>query len=159
MGAHSRLEGVLRAVKRDHERLVALLASLVSQADPVVRWEIFDDLRRTLDAHTRAERLALFPLFDGDHRLPSAAKADDAHREIDAIVDELAATRPFAATWYELSNQLRQQVEAHFASEEGALFEAGHALLPANALRQVGNRLVDRRNDLTPNAGALIGLR
>jgi hypothetical protein len=157
MVPYTRLEGVLRVVKRDHQRVVGLLASLVSQADPILRWEIFDDLRRTLDAHARAERAAFYPLFDSDRLLPSALKADDEHGEIDAITDELAATRPSAASWYELSKQLRQRVEAHLASEEGALFEAAHAMLPATTLRRLGDHMLQVRGDRARDGGSLIG--
>jgi len=158
MVPYGRLEGVLRVVKRDHQRVVALLASLVTQADPILRWEIFDDLRRTLNAHARAERAAFYPLFDSDRLLPSALKADDEHSVIAAITDELAATRPFAASWYELSKQLREQVELHFASEEGALFEAAHTLLPATTLRRVGDQMLQVRRELAPDVTLLTGI-
>jgi len=142
MVPYGRIEGVLKVIKRDHQRIVALLASLVSQPDPLLRWEIFDDLRRLLDAHARAERAAFYPLFGNDRLWPSALGSDDQHAAIQSIVDELAASRPFTTAWYELSRELRQQVEAHIASEEGALFEVAYTSQQPATLRALGELML-----------------
>jgi len=142
MAPYSRIEGVLHVIKRDHQRIVALLASLVSQPDPLLRWEIFDDLRRLLDAHARAERAAFYPLFGNDRLWSSALSADHEHGAIQAIVDELAASRPLTTAWYELSRQLRHQVESHLASEESCLFDALRTSEQPATLRMLGERML-----------------
>lgn len=119
-------DGIFGRLVEDHDVHRELLARIAqTSGDTPERAELFKELTRELKGHAAAEEQALWSSVlrkpevteDGRHAVAE-------HKEIDDMLNELAARDMATGAWLLRFNALREEYLHHIREEEQELFEA-----------------------------------
>jgi len=154
---------VFTLLRRDHERLRALCANILSQvgqADPAERQAGFRELRAELELHAQVEDLHVYRVFQqAEPTREAAARALEAHRQIKALLDRLGALAPGDWHWVTTFRELHQAVEQHIAEEEQEMFAQAPRVLTSGEAEELGAAVEvakqEVRGEVPPPAGGL----
>ena len=130
----------------DHESVRELFDEMaeVSKGAVAERKAILDEIRRELEAHSRAEEDVFYPAVAGlendlAQRLVFAAA--EAHAGIQLLLDELAQLEPGDEDFEDRLGELRQDVEDHAEDEEEELFPIAREMLGPERLEALGKEI------------------
>lgn len=115
---------IFEDLKNDHDRHRKLLAQL-SEAEPEERAQLFEELRKELQAHAAAEEESLYSTMLAVPDLRDEARHSvSEHKEIDDKLGELCEADPKSADWAEAFGELRHRYLHHIEEEEEEMFPA-----------------------------------
>jgi hemerythrin superfamily protein len=146
-------------LRRDHETMDRLFRQLAESrpTDLAARRVLFRMLKSELEAHSRIEEEVFYPAVMRLRSAPareSVRNALEEHQAIDGLlaeIDQMETDDPqFAARLL----ALRQAVERHVVTEEGALFSEARIHLTDERLEALGRQMETRRRELASSAVA-----
>ena len=113
-------------LKSDHDRHRDLIARIedTSRKDDERR-ELFEELRKELQAHAAAEEEALYSAMLANPELRDEARHSVAeHKEVDDLLGELVEADPGSSTWSATFERMRERYLHHIEEEEEEMFPA-----------------------------------
>jgi len=152
----------IQLLKEDHKKVRALLSDLESttRRGSKKRAELLATIARELDVHTKIEEEIFYPAFK-----QAGGKADDAklyheaveeHRAAgDMVLPDLLKTAPDSEQFGGRAKVLKELVEHHAQEEEREMFKRAREVLSAAELRELGERMAERKQELMAGAGAM----
>ena len=122
---------IFEALREDHDTQ-RQLADLVlkTEGDSDGRRELFDRLKRELEAHAGAEeRYFYVPLMEHDQTQDKARHSVSEHKELDDFVEQLESYDMSGPQWIQTARELVDRLTHHLDEEEHEVFQlAGKAL-------------------------------
>jgi hemerythrin-like domain-containing protein len=141
----------LTLVRRDHERLEALLERILRGAGGTAEAGAvpLDELRAALRHHVDQEESILYPIFRERARraevdLAPLDRAVEQHRLIDRLARELLDTGPDGDGVRAKLTVLVEQVRTHLDAEDAVLLTAIEDLMDDDSLLELGRRMEQR---------------
>ena len=121
-------------LKKDHDRHRNLLDRIeATSRGSDERAELFEELRKELQAHAAAEEESLYTVMLANPDLRDEARHSVAeHKEIDDLLGELAEIETNDLGWITKFRQLRHLYEHHIDEEEEEMFPAASKELPSH---------------------------
>lgn len=117
-------------LKRDHDKHRALLDKLSAASEPAARRQLFEELRKELQAHAAAEEESLYATMLGDPELRDDARHSvSEHKEIDDKLGELLDADEGSSDWEETFRELRHRYLHHIDEEEEEMFPKASEVL------------------------------
>ena len=122
---------IYEALKKDHDKLKPLLATLVksSMADEETRAKLIAKIRDELIPHSRAEEAIFYNslrTIEGTKALVAHSYTE--HLEAEALLRSLQTMDAMNIEWKKTAQKLKTSVEHHIA-EEGRIFSAAKLVL------------------------------
>jgi hemerythrin superfamily protein len=111
----------LRADHAGHRKLLSRIAEI--KTDTAERRELFEDFTREAKGHAAAEEQALYSTVMRKPDLTSDARHSvSEHKEIEDLLNDVAATEPVDEEWIEAFAELRHTYLHHIEEEESEMF-------------------------------------
>ena len=152
----------IQLLKQDHKTVRELLAELESTTKRASkrRAELVAKLAQEIDVHTRIEEEIFYPAFkeagdkSDDAKLYFEAKEE--HRAAgEMVLPDLLKTAPDSEEFSGRAKVLKELIEHHAREEEREMFPRARELFSAGELRELGERMLERKQALLAGAGAL----
>ena len=130
---------ILHLIDADHQKVAELFQQLhntrgVSQN----RRRLFAELKKELALHTHAEEQVFYPALQAsDEAHDMVLDAQEEHRLVSELLEEMAPDADAEAEWGEKLDELQENVEGHIEEEENELFEVARQLFSAEQSRQL----------------------
>ncbi|MCW3834659.1 hemerythrin domain-containing protein [Sphingomonas canadensis] len=130
----------------DHERQRELITRIAeTSGDSPERRELFETLRRELQAHAAAEEETLYATMLADPELRDDARHSvSEHKEVDDILGELVETEMSSPGWLTRFKTMRERYLHHIDEEEEEMFPTAEKRLSAAEEERLG-RAFERR--------------
>jgi hemerythrin superfamily protein len=111
-------------LKADHDRHRALIAQIEETGrKDEERRELFEALRKELQAHAAAEEEALYSVMLANPELRDEARHSvSEHKEVDDMLGELTDKDPSGLLWMTRFKQMRDRYLHHIEEEEEEMF-------------------------------------
>ncbi len=124
-------ETIFEALRDDHETQRTLVSILVeTHGESEGRRELFDKLRRELEAHAAAEeRFFYVPLMESDVTQEQARHSVAEHKELDDYVEQLEGYDMTAPQWLITARELAERLIHHLDEEETEVFPVAGRVL------------------------------
>ncbi|MCB0967361.1 MAG: hemerythrin domain-containing protein [Ilumatobacter sp.] len=122
---------IFEALRSDHETQRELADLLLkTEGDSDGRRELFDRLKRELEAHAGAEeRFFYVPLMEHDLTQDKARHSVSEHKELDDFVEQLEEYDMSGSQWIQTAREMVHRLTHHLDEEEQEVFQlAGKAL-------------------------------
>lgn len=134
-------------LKADHDRHRELLEKLgETQGDSAQRRELFEELRKELQAHAAAEEESLYATMLGDPDLRDEARHSVAeHKEIDDYLGELMDTEMGSGAWLNKFKEMRHRYLHHIDEEEDEMFPEADKELDRATEEQMADKFEERK--------------
>lgn len=128
---------IFEDLKRDHEKHRTLLDKLSRTESHDERRDLFETLRKELQAHAAAEEESLYATMLGNPELRDDARHSvSEHKEIDDKLGELLEADEESAEWEDAFGELRHRYLHHIDEEEEEMFpKAAEELSPETEAR------------------------
>ncbi len=143
---------IFDALRDDHDTQRTLLARLLdTQGDSDARQELYDRLKRELEAHAAAEeRYFYVPLMESDVTQDKARHSVAEHKELDDFLERLDGYRMEGSQWIQTARDLGERLTHHLDEEEHEVFQLAGRELDAAAKQSLGDEYradMERRRD------------
>jgi hemerythrin superfamily protein len=124
---------IFEDLKRDHDKHRTLLSKLSEADEPEQRRDLFEELRKELQAHAAAEEESLYATMLGNPELRDEARHSvSEHKELDDKLGELLDVDEASSAWDQAFGELQHRYLHHIDEEEDEMFpKAGDVLDPA----------------------------
>lgn len=134
-------------LKADHDRHRELLEKLgETQGDSEERRELFEELRKELQAHAAAEEESLYATMLGDPDLRDEARHSVAeHKEIDDYLGELINTEMGSGAWLSKFKEMRHRYLHHIDEEEEEMFPEADKELDRATEERMADKFEERK--------------
>ena len=142
----------LTLLRKDHSAVKLLFSKFdrISKTDHDRRSELFAQIRRELQLHSRAEEQIFYPalkaLNGAGQRLASQALKE--HEEIDTLLIQISRLKPSDKNFDDNFEMLLESMEYHVEEEEGEIFQFAEENCSAQELEELGNQIEQRRRFL-----------
>jgi hemerythrin superfamily protein len=141
---------VLSLLKKDHDTVKALFAKFdrTGRTDYDRKWELFDDIRRELMVHSKAEEEIFYPALkalNGDGR-KLVTRAVKEHRDVDELILQIARLDPVDEKFDDRVAALMEDVDHHIEEEEGQIFQFAKENCPEQELEEMGVEVEKRKS-------------
>jgi len=114
---------IFQELKRDHDKHRDLLEKLSDADSRDERRDLFETLRKELQAHAAAEEESLYATMLGNPDLRDEARHSvSEHKEIDDKLGELQEADEASSEWEETFGELRHRYLHHIEEEEEEMF-------------------------------------
>ncbi len=122
---------IFEALREDHGVQRTLSDLLVkTHGDSEGRDELFDKLKRQLQAHAKAEeRYFYIMLMEDDLTQEKARHSVAEHHEIDELIETLEKTEFSSPAWVGHAEKLRKRLNHHLDEEEHEVFQMAGKVL------------------------------
>ena len=153
----------IQLLKQDHKTVRGLLSDLEATTRRALkrRGELLAKVAREIDVHTRIEEEIFYPAFKQagdrgeDAQLYHEARAD--HRAAgEMVLPDLLKTAPDSEEFGGRAKVLKELVEHHAREEEREMFPRARQLLTAAQLRELGERMMERKQELLAGSVAAV---
>ena len=123
---------IYAALKADHNRHRELLERIGDTSLlGTQRAELFEELRKELQAHAAAEEESLYATMLANPELRDEARHSvSEHKEVDDLLGELDKMSTHDPRWYLKFKQMRHRYEHHIQEEEEEMFPAASKAIP-----------------------------
>jgi hemerythrin superfamily protein len=136
-------QDALSLLKQDHQTISSYFEKIAAaKGSPQKQEELYAQLKYELDAHSAAEEQEFYPALkklDGASALVSEAQA--AHALFVKLFGELSALPVDDKEWLNKITALKENVQQHFAQEEGPMFKLAQTAWSEKQLQEMGTRL------------------
>jgi hemerythrin-like domain-containing protein len=132
----------------DHRDVKRLLDELETTTERGVktRHELFERIKELLTVHETIEEEIFYPaLREHPKTKEIALEGYEEHDVVDLIMGELATLPTDDETWGPKAKVMIENLRHHIEEEEGEMFPAARRALSAEELRELGERMTDRR--------------
>jgi hemerythrin superfamily protein len=147
-------QNAIEMLKADHETVRSLLEKLTqttARADKT-RTDLLARIAAELSVHTTIEEEIFYPALRETGEAEAARmyyEALEEHRAVEELVlPDLQGTKPASEQFSGRAKVLKELVEHHAEEEEEEMFPLAKKLLGAEALRELGERMAERRKAL-----------
>ena len=131
----------LTLLMEDHDRFKDMLkrGEDTSERERATRVQLFDDLKRQLEAHERMEEEVLYPALKEHPRTKEIVlEGYEEHHVADVILEEIADTDPEDERWAAKWKVLKENIEHHIEEEEGDMFPKARKIFDRDELAALG---------------------
>lgn len=124
---------IFNDLKQDHDRQRELLAQIAETSDgSAERRDLFETLRKELQAHAAAEEESLYATMLANPDLRDDARHSvSEHKEVDDFLGELVEIDIESSAWMRKFKEMRHRYEHHIDEEEEEMFPAAAEKLSA----------------------------
>lgn len=138
---------IFRDLKADHDRHREMLAKLgETKGDSPERRDLFEELRRELQAHAAAEEESLYATMLACPELRDEARHSvSEHKEIDDFLGELIEIDMASSAWLAKFKDMRHRYLHHIDEEEEDMFPSAAETLSADAERRMAETFERRK--------------
>src|SRR5262249_21724898 len=142
----------LNLLKKDHASIKSLFGRFdrASKTDLDKRSDLFEQIRRELQIHSRAEEEIFYPALkalNGEgHGLVSQAIKD--HKEVDQLLMQISRLNRTNKTFDEKFEALAESVDHHVDEEEGEIFRFAEENFSERELEDIGRQIDERKRFL-----------
>ncbi len=144
----------IQLLKDDHKAVKALLGELARTTTRAVkrRATLLREIHLNLHAHTRIEEEIFYPAYReaGDkEQVKLYYEALEEHRAAgDLVLPGLLQTDPSSEQFSGRAKVLKELVEHHVEEEEQQMFKQARSLLDKETLRELGERMTQRKQEV-----------
>ena len=145
----------LELLEQDHDRVRALLEELAETTPRAKkrRRELLEEIAEELRAHTRVEEEIFYPALqeaaETEEQKKILYEAFEEHRAVDELVlPDLAETDVETIQFGGRAKVLKDLVDHHADEEEDEMFKHARKLLSKEELRDLGERMQQRKRQL-----------
>ncbi len=148
----------LKLLKKDHSTVQSLFGKFdrTGKTSHEERYELFVQIRRELQIHSRAEEEIFYPALkalNGDgRRLVSEALKE--HRDIDELLTQISRLKPTDKNFDEKVETLIENVDHHIEEEEGEIFQFAEENCSGEELEDLGHQIEERKRILDQQMAA-----
>ena len=153
----------IQLLKQDHKTVRGLLSDLEATTRRALkrRGELLAKVAREIDVHTRIEEEIFYPAFKQAGDRGEDAKlyheAREEHRAAgEMVLPDLLKTAPDSEEFGGRAKVLKELVEHHAREEEREMFPRARQLLTAAQLRELGERMMERKQELLAGSMAAV---
>ena len=144
---------VLKLLKKDHSTVKSLFNKFdgTGKSSHEKRAEIFEQIRRELQIHARAEEEIFYPALkslNGTESRKLVSEALREHKEVDELLTQLSRLRPSDKNFDEKIETLIENVDHHVEEEEGEIFRFAEENCSEERLDELGNEMEQRKKTL-----------
>ncbi len=132
---------IYELLARDHQRAIDLFAHVLDTRREQLRLRerTFDALKRELKIHAAMEEQAFYSILrEFDETRELILEADERHRIVDRLLEELTTMDKSTEQWWAKLRILRDNVAYHVEEEESELFEKAREVLTLGDAKQLG---------------------
>lgn len=144
-------KSAIEMLKADHVVLRSLLEKLTETTERAqkTRTELLARIASELSVHTTLEEEIFYPALresGDDEAARMYFEALEEHRAVEELVlPDLEKTKPASEQFSGRAKVLKELIEHHADEEEDEMFPLAKKLLGAQALRELGERMAERR--------------
>jgi hemerythrin-like domain-containing protein len=126
-------------IEQDHQKVTGLFQQLhKAKGSGKNRQHLFAQLKEELEFHTHTEEQVFYPaLQESDELHDMVLDAQEDHRLVSEMLEELASTSETDEEWDEKLEALQENIEGHVEDEESELFEAARQLFSPEQARRL----------------------
>lgn len=136
---------IFKDLKRDHDRHRQLLEQ-IADCDGKNRGDLFEELRKELQAHAAAEEESLYSTMLGHPDLRDEARHSvSEHKEIDDKLGELMDLDTKSDKWTDAFGELRHRYLHHIDEEEEEMFPSASETLSDEAEQRLARIFESRK--------------
>ena len=153
----------IQLLKQDHKTVRGLLSDLEATTRRALkrRGELLAKVAREIDVHTRIEEEIFYPAFKQAGDRGEDAKlyheAREEHRAAgEMVLPDLLKTAPDSEEFGGRAKVLKELVEHHAREEEREMFPRARQLLTAAQLRDLGELMMERKQELLAGSVAAV---
>ena len=153
----------IQLLKQDHKTVRGLLSDLEATTRRALkrRGELLAKVAREIDVHTRIEEEIFYPAFKQAGDRGEDAKlyheAREEHRAAgELVLPDLLKTAPDSEEFGGRAKVLKELVEHHAREEEREMFPRARQLLTAAQLRELGELMMERKQELLAGSVAAV---
>jgi hemerythrin superfamily protein len=145
---------IFEDLKADHDKHRALLAQLgETQGNSQERQELFEALRKELQAHAAAEEESLYATMLGNPDLRDEARHSvSEHKEIDDYLGELFEMDMGSSAWLTKFKEMRHRYLHHIDEEEEEMFPSADKTLSSTTEEKMADVFEARKPKELANA-------
>ena len=144
----------IAVLKKDHEKVRGLLSQLERAAsrNPTKAEQLLAQVDREVKIHSQIEEEIFYPAFrdaaqkHDDRELYYEAKEE--HHVVDLVMPEVRKTDSDAEEFAAKTKVLKELIEHHADEEEKEMFPKARKLFDRAELRELGERLRERKKEL-----------
>jgi hemerythrin superfamily protein len=144
---------VLKILRKDHSAMKSLFNkfSRAGRSAHEKKLEIFEQIRRELQIHSRAEEEIFYPAIKAmngseSRRLVSAALKD--HKNVDELLTQISRLKPTDERFDESMETLWENIDHHVEEEEGEIFQFIEENYSEEELNDLGAQIEERKKVL-----------
>jgi len=146
-------------LKEDHQKVRKLLKRLASNGTE----ELLSQVENELKIHTQIEEEIFYPAFKDALRSEKDAhiyfEAIEEHHVVDLVMPEIKNSSEGSDEFEAKAKVLKDLVEHHAEEEETQMFPKARKALGTTELREIGERLKRRKQQLMGGPGLISGRR
>lgn len=144
---------VLKVLKKDHSMVKSLFNkfSRTGKSSHEKRAELFEQIRRELQIHSRAEEQIFYPVIkalNGTESRKLISEAVRQHKEIDELLTQISRFKPSDKNFEEKIETLFEHVDHHIEEEEGEIFQLAEENCSEEQLKELGRQIEERKRVL-----------
>jgi hemerythrin superfamily protein len=141
---------VLKILRKDHSAVRDFISEFgrTGKSSHDKRAELFEQLRRQLQIHSRAEEEIFYPAIkalNGAESRKLVSEALKEHREIDELLTQISRLKPTDRAFDDRIEILFESVELHLDEEEGEIFRFVEENCSTELLEEIGAQIEDRK--------------
>ena len=142
-------------LKADHVKVKRLLRQLEGSGSRAVkeRERLVRDIERELKVHSQIEEELFYPTFKKVSEKTESEdlfyEATEEHHVVDMVLPALKAANPKSHEFSAKAKVLKELIEHHIKEEEKEMFVQARKLMDESQLRDLGERLAARKEELT----------
>jgi hypothetical protein len=147
-------QNVLTLLKKDHAKVKDLLGQLSETTERGLRTrgELLAEIEMELEVHAQVEEELFYPAYKEAVERKEDRKhffeATEEHALVRQVLAELKETAPDSETFGARAKILKDLVEHHAKEEETQMFKIAREVMDAEQLRDLGERVEERKQGL-----------
>jgi hemerythrin superfamily protein len=143
----------LKLLKKDHATVKDLFSKFdkTGKSSHEKRGELFEQIRRELQIHLRAEEELFYPAIkalNGQELRNLISEALKEHKQIDELLTQISRLKSNDKNFEEKVETLFENVEHHIEEEEGEIFQFAEKNCSEDEIEDLGRQIEDRKRAL-----------
>ena len=144
---------VLNILRKDHSTVRSLFNkySRAGKSSHEKKLEIFEQMRRELQIHSRAEQEIFYPAIKAMNGTESRKLVTDAlkeHKDVDELLTQISRLKATDKSFDENIETLFEYVDHHIEYEEGEIFQFVAENYSEEDLNDIGKQIEERKKTL-----------
>src|SRR4051812_11783051 len=144
-------------LEQDHRTVEGLMDELEATTERAIktREDLFRKFRLLLTVHEVIEEEIFYPALKSHPKAKDIVlEGYEEHHVVDLLMGELSALDVSDESWGAKATVMKENVEHHIEEEEGEMFRQARAVFDATELRELGDRMAERKKSATAGVGA-----
>ena len=144
---------VLKLLKKDHSSVKSLFRkfSRTGRSSHDRKTALFEQIRRELQIHSRAEEEIFYPALKAVNGAESRKLVSEAlkeHKQVDELLTQISRLKPADKNFDEKIETLFESVDHHVEEEEGEIFQFAEEKFSEEQLEDIGRQIEERKKTL-----------